>query len=153
MLLLVSVLVCVIIGKGDYMKKITEKYRDGLVYDLSCSEAIMYAANEKYNLNLSSNEFKMMAPFSGGMFEGDTCGIVTASISILGILLTDKVAHNSPLLREAVLDLKSRFGEKYSSLNCKKLVETQRDEVVGCDNLIINASQILEDVVKKYVKI
>jgi len=136
---------------GDNMREIVKKYRSEK-YDYSCSETIIHAANEKYNLNLSSNEFKMMAPFSGGMYDGDVCGIVTASISVLGILLTNQVSHQSPLLKEAVLEYKERFNEINKSTICRDLVITKRKEDSGCSDFIIDASDLLVEIIDKYVK-
>lgn len=135
------------------MKNTTKKYKESIELDLSCSEAILYAANEKYNLNLTEREFHMLAPFSGGMYEGDTCGIVTASISVLGILLTDGVSHKSPLLREAVIEYKDKFRERYQDVHCAELIKSYRSENTGCNDLIINASELLEEVIEKYVKL
>lgn len=134
------------------MIELTKKYRNKNKYDLSCSESIIYAANEKYNLGLGKNEFKMMAPFSGGMYDGDTCGIVTASISVLGIILTESNSHNSPLLKDAVLEYKNRFKLEYSNIMCDQLMLTQRKQEAGCSDFIIGASKLLEEIVDKYVK-
>ena len=132
------------------MKKLTEKYRNNPVYDYSCSETILKAANEKYQLNLSEDTFKMMAPFSGGMLEGDACGILTASISVLGIIFIKDNAHNSPLMKEAVLEYKTKFKEIYKSIDCRNLVEKYRNPETGCTNFIVEASTLLEEVVTKY---
>lgn len=134
------------------MEKHIQKYRDKTKFDLSCSETIIYAANEKYGLELSSSHFKMMAPFSGGMYERETCGILTGAIAVLGILYTDQVSHNSPLLQDAVIEYKTRFKELFGSKICDTLVETQRDEVTGCDDLVIRGGKLLEQVVLKYGK-
>lgn len=129
------------------MKDLIMKYRDKIKYDFSCSEAMIRAANDYYTLGLGENEFKMMAPFSGGLLEGDLCGILTAACSVLGILYTDEVAHKSPILQEAVLTYKGLFKEEYHSLDCRELVEEHRDETTGCDDLIINGGILLERVV------
>lgn len=134
------------------MKTLTTKYRDKTKYDYSCSEAILHAANDKYDLGLSEREFKMISPFSGGMLEGDVCGILTASISVIGILLTDGVSHNSPIMQEAVIEYKNKFKERFSSIDCRILVENKRKEDTGCSDFIIEASELLEEVVNKYVK-
>ena len=86
------------------MEQQIRKFRDKNKYDLSCSETMIYAANEKYNLGLTESHFHMMAPFSGGMYEGQTCGILTGAIAVLGILFTDHVSHNSPLLNDEVIE-------------------------------------------------
>ena len=132
------------------MRELTLKYRDKSKYDLSCSETILYAANEKYNLGLDENHFHMMAPFSGGMMERETCGILTASISVLGILFTKDNAHNSELLKEAVLEYKTKFREQYGTQSCELLVLTKRTEEDGCSDFIVEASVLLEEIIEKY---
>lgn len=132
------------------MEKLIRKYRDGTQYDLSCSETMIYAANEKYDLGLTESHFKMMAPFSGGMYEGETCGVVTGAIAVLGIIYTDHVSHNSPLLKEAVIEYKARFTELLGSSICNILIETQRDDITGCDNIISQGGILLEEVISKY---
>lgn len=126
------------------MREILEKYSDTNYYDLSCSEKIIRSANEFYKLGLTDNAFKMMAPFSGGMYEGEACGIMTASISVLGILYTDGVSHTSPVLREAVVLFKQKFRSVFGSTMCDTIVATKRDEVTGCTNLIIEGGILLE---------
>lgn len=132
------------------MEKLLVKYRDKSKYDLSCSETIIYAANEKYNLGLTESHFHMMAPFSGGMYERETCGILTGAIAVLGVLYTDSVSHNSPLLQEIVLDYKTRFNKRFGCKICDTLIENHRDEIDGCDDLIIQGGKLLEEVIQEY---
>jgi C_GCAxxG_C_C family probable redox protein len=135
------------------MEQYIRKYRNRNHFDLSCSETIIYAANEKYTLGLSESHFKMMAPFSGGMYEKETCGIVTGAIAVLGIMFTKENSHNSPALQEAVIEYKTRFKEMLGSRVCKTLIETQADEIVGCDDLIVRGGILLQDVIEKYEKL
>ena len=135
------------------MEKRIRKYRDEKQYDLSCSEAMIYAANEKYNLGLTESHFKMMAPFSGGMYDGDTCGVVSGAIAVLGLVFTNNVSHNSPLLKEAVLEYKASFEELLGSRVCNTLLETQRDDIEGCNTIILDGGKLLEEVIEKYSKL
>lgn len=135
------------------MRKLIEEFSNASLYDFSCSERIIHAANKKYNLNLSENEFRMMAPFSGGMYEQESCGIMTAGLAVLGIMFTNNVSHTSPLLREAVLEFKTMFKQRFGSTTCKDLVETQRDDIVGCSYLIESGGELLQEVIDKYVKL
>ena len=130
------------------MIELIMKYRNKDNYDYSCSETILRAADEYYNLNLSDNEFKMVAPFSGGMFEGDLCGIVSAAVCVLGILFTDGVAHTSPVLIEAVKKYKGLFYTNFDSITCNELVQEYRDELNGCTDLIVKGAVLLDEVVK-----
>lgn len=135
------------------MKKLIRKYRNEKLYDLSCSETMIYAANEKYDLGLTETHYNMLAPFSGGMYEGETCGVVTGAIAVLGIIYTDGVSHNSPVLKEAVVEYKTRFKELLGSQVCNTLIDSQRDEITGCDSIIIQGGNLLEEVIKKYGKL
>ena len=130
------------------MKEYITKYRDKTTYDLSCSEALIRAANEKYDLGLGETEFKMMAPFSGGLQERDICGVVTAASSVLGILYTTDVAHTSPVMQEAVKLYKMKFRETFHSQECHWLIETDRDANAGCDSLIVKGAMLLEEVIE-----
>ena len=125
------------------------KYKSGN-YDLSCSEAILYASNDRYNLGLDERHFHMMAPYSGGMLSEDTCGIVTASLAVIGILFTNKVAHQTEGLSEITNRLIDRIKEELSSINCFELKEKHRSETTGCTGIIIRGAQILEEVISEY---
>ncbi|XMB86887.1 C-GCAxxG-C-C family (seleno)protein [Mycoplasmatota bacterium WC44] len=131
------------------MKNLIKKYKSN-EYDLSCSEAVLYAANEKWDLNLSNECFKMVAPYSGGMLTEDTCGILTASLAVIGLIFTETVAHQSPLMVEVSREYVERFKQELKSTNCGILKENFRDEVVGCTNIIIKGGMLLEEVVSKY---
>ncbi len=133
------------------MKEILEKYRNPNL-DLSCSETILYSFNEKYGLNLSEESFKMMAPFSGGMYEGETCGIMTAGLSVLGIMFTNNVSHQSPVLHQVVLEFKSKFRKQFQSTICSELVGYKRKEDTGCTDFIVEGGLLLDEVISKYVK-
>ncbi|WP_242846087.1 C-GCAxxG-C-C family protein [Clostridium novyi] len=88
---------------------VMKKYRDKSQYDLSCSESMIYAANEAYNLNLDTKTLKALAPFSGGMWTGTTCGAISGSLAVLGIMFTDKTAHNSAHLKSLVIEFQDKF--------------------------------------------
>lgn len=133
------------------MKEIVLKYRDKTHYDYSCSETMIVAANEYYQLNLSEDTFKMMSPFSGGMLEGETCGVLTGAIAVLGILFTEGVAHTSDKLYNAVIDYKTQFNRRFSSKECVVLKELKPQQE-GCTNLVVQGALLLDEIVKKYGK-
>ncbi len=123
-------------------KELIVKYRSK-DYDLCCSESIFYAANEYYNLEFSNDTLKIAAAFCGGNLTEDNCGLYTASISIIAVMFTEGVSHQSPLLKQYVSEFKTEFNEKYLSFNCKRLKELYRDEVFGCNDFIIDCFQLL----------
>ena len=135
------------------MQKELRKYWDKTNYNLSCSETVLRAANEFYNLGLQETCFKMMSAFSGGMFEGEVCGVVTAGISVLSLILTKTNKADSPEMIEAVKEFKQRFKDELKTRDCTPLKELYEDEVVGCGNLIYAGGKILEEVIAKYKKV
>ncbi len=135
------------------MRKNIIEFSNKDLYDYSCSEKIMYSANNLYKLELSQNEYKVIAPFSGGMFEKETCGIITAGLAVLGIMFTNNVAHTSPLLRDAVLEFKTIFNERLGSTVCGNLIVKYQDDITGCNDLVVVGGEILEGVIDKYVKL
>ncbi len=130
------------------MKKLIEKYKREC--DCSCSEAILRSADEYYKLNLSEQCFKMVAPFSGGMLIGDTCGILTAGMTVLGIVFTGKCAHQTPMLREVTADFIDQFNKLNGTDNCLILKDKYAIKGIGCLNLIISGAELLEQIITKY---
>ena len=133
------------------MQKELRKYWNKENYNLSCSETMIYAANEFYNLLLDEKAFKMMSGFSGGMFEGETCGVVTGGIAVISILLTKENKANSPELKDAIVEFKQRFKNELKSQDCLPLKDLYADEITGCGSLIYAGGKILEEVIAKYM--
>ncbi|MCK8061423.1 MULTISPECIES: C-GCAxxG-C-C family (seleno)protein [unclassified Fusibacter] len=122
-------------------------------FDLSCSEATLYAANESYALQLDEEALKMMAGFSGGIMREDICGVVTGSIAVLSVLFTDGVAHQSPVLKQAVDHYMTSFEAEFGSTSCKVLKGTHRDKVEdSCDPVIFKNAELLNQVIEEYNK-
>ncbi len=128
------------------LKDLVRKYK-GKEYDYSCSESFLHAANDYYNLGLEEKAFKMVAPFSGGMYIEGICGIITAGLTVIGLLFTENVAHDSKYIKEISTKWINEFQEIKKSTVCKNLKEMYRDEVIGCTNLIIEGAEIFEHII------
>lgn len=135
------------------MNDLIRKYRNKELYDLNCSEAILYAANEYYGFDLSENALNMMSGFGGGHFEKRLCGIVSGAIAVLGVVFKGKVYNGEPILKLAVLDFKNQFRDNYETIECEYIVDKYKSKDTGCDNIIFNAADILDSVIIKYRKL
>lgn len=124
-------------------------YSDKSVYDYSCSETMLIAADRYYKLNLPSDAFHMMAPFSGGMKVEGTCGALTGGLAVLGILFTRDRAHDSPLLGELTQEFLSRFMASRGSLDCSQLKAAYRTEETGCLEIVLEAARLLETLIER----
>ena len=64
----------------------------------NCSETLLHACNETYQLDISEEDMKMMAGFGGGMFIGSTCGALVGSIAALSKMVCKTKAHDLSLI-------------------------------------------------------
>lgn len=129
------------------LKKLAEKYWSE-EYDLNCAECIMYAANEKYDLNLSEQTLKVMAGFGGGMATGDVCGVITGAIGVIGTMFTDISGHKSPVVREMTREFIKRFNESLGFIKCIDL-KKEYANVKRCTLMIETGAEILEDIISE----
>ncbi|MBU1145777.1 MAG: C-GCAxxG-C-C family protein [Firmicutes bacterium] len=133
------------------MDTLIKKYRNKDLYSLNCSESIVFAANEYYNLRLSENGLRMASGFGGGIFEKHLCGIVSGAVCVLGILFKGKTFDNKNLLEISINEFKEEFRKNYDNLECNYLLEHYRVEEQGCNLIIFKSADILKRVIDKYI--
>jgi len=132
------------------MNTLIRKYRNRDLYSLNCSEAIVYAANEYYDLGLSDNGLKMASGFGGGVFEKHLCGIVSGAVCVLGIMFKGKVLDGQNLLELTVKEFKEAFRNNYDEIECSYLLENHYSEEFGCNLMIYKSADLLKSVIDKY---
>ena len=118
-------------------------------YNLSCSETMIYAANEEYNLELDKNVLKSMAAFGGGMAIESICGAISGSLAVLGILFVKEKAHESDKIKELSKEFFDKFEKKLETNNCKELKEKFRTEKSRCSVIVDAAAEILDEIVTR----
>ncbi|SCY80139.1 C-GCAxxG-C-C family (seleno)protein [Alkaliphilus peptidifermentans] len=128
------------------LSKLAEKYYSS-TYDLNCAEAIIYAANEEYKLNLQKETLKAMSGFGGGMAVEGVCGAAAGAVAVLGILFTKEKAHETEGLKELTADLVNRVEDRLKTINCKELKDLYRDDITKCKLVVIATADILDDIV------
>ena len=65
----------------DTLEATVKKYYEVSYYN--CSETIIHAGNEYYQLGLQEEDMKMLAGFGSGMYCGTTCGTLIAAAKLL----------------------------------------------------------------------
>lgn len=131
--------------------KVTKFYTSE--YDLNCAETILYAANEEYNLNLSKETFKTMAAFGGGMAVEGTCGVVTGSITVLGLLFTKERAHESDRIKLLTQEYIDKFNKILKTENCLELKNNYRTEEERCAKILYSGAEVLDEIVTRERKV
>lgn len=116
----------------------------GKAEDYNCAEKILYGANIAYNLGLSPEALKLSAGFGGGMGIESVCGVLTAATMVLSHKYVKNVAHESNKIKEINQKLFREFFEEMNSIQCSYLKRIYRKEDIGCFDIVVKASQILD---------
>ncbi|MBK5242421.1 C-GCAxxG-C-C family (seleno)protein [Clostridium sp.] len=122
-------------------------------YDLSCSEVMIYASSDEYNMNLKSETFKAMSSFGGGMAVESVCGAITGSLAVIGILFTCKRAHEGERVKKLCQEFFQKFEAKLNTNNCAVLKANYKKEDIGCRIMLETAASILDEIVIRELKI
>ena len=124
----------------------------GVKEDLNCAECILYGANQVYHLNLNSESLKLAAAFGGGMAIESICGVLTASLMVLGKLFVPEVAHKYPEIKELSKELFDTFKKEMGDILCKPLKDNYRTEEKKCREVILKAAEVLDKIVTRELK-
>ena len=120
------------------------------LYHYNCAEAILRGANDYYGLGLNQKALKMIAPFGGGMNTGNTCGILTGGLAVIGVLFAEDMPSKKSKLKEVTHHWITAFENEFKNTNCKLIKEFNQIGNEGCANLILKGADILEGIVEKY---
>jgi C_GCAxxG_C_C family probable redox protein len=116
-------------------------------YDLNCAEAIIYAANEEYGMNLSKQTLKTMAGFGGGMAVESVCGAVTGAVAVLSLLYVVDRGHESERVKNLTKELFSEFDKIMGTNNCAELKAKYRNDDIRCSFIVETAAEVLDKIV------
>lgn len=117
-------------------------------YDLNCAECMLVAANHYYDLGISKETIKVLAPFGGGMGIESVCGAVTGGLAVIGVMFTEERGHQCPWVKEMTVKFINLFNEELGTLNCDKLKSDYRnDDDSRCIKMMIAAANSLEKVI------
>ena len=120
------------------------------LYHYNCAEAILRGANDYYGLGLDNKALKMIAPFGGGMNTGNTCGILTGGLAVIGVLFTEDMPSSNDKMKEVTRHWIAAFESEFKNTNCQLIKQLNQIGNEGCANLILEGADILEKVVEKY---
>lgn len=121
----------------------------GKEYNLNCSETILYAANEEYNLNLDKKALKLMAAFGGGMGVEGVCGAITGALGVLGVIFVEEKAHESEKIKSLSKEFIEEFKKRLGTENCSELKKRYKNEDIRCWKMIQTSGEILEEIIKR----
>lgn len=128
---------------------------------LYCSEALLKAFNEVYDLGLPPNAYKIATGFGSGMGEtGCACGAVTSCVMVLGLVAgRDDSSQSEALVFEGVKELQTTFRSTFKSTCCKVLTKDvlwgSKEHTRQCETIVAETArmtqQLLENQLKGYL--
>jgi len=121
----------------------------GLKEDLSCSETILYGANQVWDLGLDKNSLKMAAGLSAGLYTENVCGALAAGAMVLSRLYIKDRAHESPYNGNLVKELIEEYKSLMGSDHCGPLKAQYRTEEAKCRAVIIAAAGVLDTIIER----
>lgn len=134
----------ILVKKFEIYNHLTEEEKSKLTH-VNCCEHILRAGNEAFQLNLSKSALSIAKGFGGGMKIESTCGAVTGGVMVLSILFSEREDFDD-IIQTYMLSFKTQ----HSSLDCGPLKEDHRREDTGCQSVILMASKVLDQTVRKY---
>jgi cysteine synthase A len=120
-----------------------------------CSEAVLRAFNEVYNLGYSEEDYKITTGFAAGFGEsGCACGAVSASIMVISLLAgRSRNFESERLAFTMVHQLNDLFREKHKAVCCRILTRdhdwNSAERRIQCENYVVTASKITELLIQK----
>ena len=122
--------------------KIMEYY---ITRGLRCAEAVVYAANDVYNLQLPRESIAMITGFSGGMCgSGEACGLLSGGVAVLGRMFYEKLG---PDFAPAVAEFHRRFAEEFGAAACPPVKERYATPEARCSAVVGPFAKLLEETV------
>ncbi len=120
----------------------------------NCSEAVVKAANEAYNLGLDDKAMKLMSGFGAGCGCGDLCGAIAGALSIVSLLsVGDDGAHATEGFGPMCGGLMEKVKAQLESTDCKDIKPKMVQPEVRCVRTVEVAAEVLEAYLKEHGKI
>jgi C_GCAxxG_C_C family probable redox protein len=125
-------------------------FRNGLY----CSEAILRAFNEVYQLGYPENLYKISTGFGAGMGEAKcSCGSVTGGVMVLSLIAGRNANFESERLAFTLAnELHDRFKAKHKALCCRVLTKNVQwgsaEHKIQCEEYVIDAAIATDKIIK-----
>ena len=120
--------------------KIMEYY---ITRKMRCAEAVVYAANDVYDLQLPKESVAMLTGFSGGMCgSGEACGLLSGGVAVLGRMFYEKLGPDFP---PAVAEFHRRFTEAFDAAACPPVKERYATPEARCSAVVDTFAKLMTD--------
>ena len=132
------------------MNLLEEKIEHYYTSGYNCSETLLRACNDTYQLQISEDDLRLMAGFGAGMFIGSTCGALVGSIAALSKMVCPTKAHDMiPTIRPLMVKLNQNFKAELGALDCAHVKPNHHSKEKGCLYTCLLAGKAFEKTLKE----
>lgn len=138
--------------------KVAEKARDYFISGYHCSEAIIKAFNEEYDLKFNNRMIRMATGLGGGLGKAKcSCGTITTGAIILSSIYgRSDLRKDDTLAFDLSKELHDRFKEQFKVTCCRGLTRNVKwghpNHVSTCSHYVYEAAVILSDILDRSIK-
>ncbi len=142
-------------GKTSDVESLAKYYFNNGLY---CSEALLKAFNETYDLGLPPNAYKIATGFGSGMGEtGCACGAVTSCVMVLGLVVgRNHKSESEAIVFDAVKSLQTAFKSEFKSTCCKVLTREfiwgSKEHTSQCEYIVGMAAMMTQKLLETELK-
>lgn len=134
---------------SDMLKEVAIAYYQN---GYNCSESIIRAGNDVYQLGLNDRDMLMTAGFGAGLQIGDLCGALCGAVCVISARYVETKAHECEDLRPLTQKMVLAFQKKFGSRQCAQIKATYFDPALRCQNTVALGAQVLEEVINEWDK-
>ena len=117
--------------------KIALKYYNN---GLNCSQCIIKAVGEFYNINIDKQSFRMLSAVSNGFGIGSLCSVIAAGVMVFGLMFDENTAKR---LRIRLL---AKWEEAFGSANCSNIKASPACKN-GCERAVYYGGELIESLI------
>ncbi|MGX8834509.1 C-GCAxxG-C-C family (seleno)protein [Amedibacillus sp. YH-ame6] len=116
----------------------------------NCSESILRAGNEVYDLGLHDKDMVMCAAFGAGFQIGDVCGALCGAACVISSRYVEMKAHDCEDLRPLTQKLVIAFQKKLGSRVCTQIKPNFFTPEMRCERTVATGAEVLESVIQEW---
>lgn len=116
----------------------------------NCSESIIRAGNDVYQLGLHDRDMIMTAGFGAGLQIGDLCGALCAAVCVLSSRYVETKAHDSDELKPLTQKLVIAFQKKLGDRHCAQIKGNHFHAELRCQNTVALTAEVLANVISEW---
>lgn len=126
---------------------LTEHYYKDELYN--CSEAVLHAANDYYDLQITEDDMKMIGGFGAGMFSGFACGALSACVAVISkMVIQNKVREEMDDVKPKIRETVRIFRDHLGGTSCPELRPKYFTRENLCLQTTLLAAEALETAVR-----